>query len=132
MFAKGGGGGNGGGGGGDNPPPPPTDTCIVPNLGNAWWGISCDPIDGCDCNIDQTDSSTSASLVTKWMSIEPGECVELAPYDNSDAQSNICGVSGSDNDIGFLLKGWVEEGSTSYQHECKEGADTYDPIIRLS
>jgi len=55
------------------------------------------------------------------MSIEPGECVELAPYDNSDAQSNICGVSGSGNDVGFLLKGWVEEGSTSYQHECKEG-----------
>ena len=26
------------------------------------------------------------------------------------------------------MKGWVEEGSTSYQHECKEGADSYDPI----
>ena len=68
MLAKGGGGnGGGGGGGGDNPPL--ADTCIVPNLGNAWWGISCDPIDGCDCDFDQTDNSAmGASLVTKWMS----------------------------------------------------------------
>ena len=28
--------------------------------------------------------------------------------------------------LGFLLNGWVEEGSNSYQHWCKEGADGYD------
>ena len=27
---------------------------------------------------------------------------------------------------------WIEEGSTSYQYECKEGADTYDPITDAS
>ena len=43
--------------------------------------------------------------------------------------------SGTDQDIGFLLNGWVEgsSGSVSYQHTCKEGAyDTSGGPIAVS
>ena len=119
MLAKGGNGGGGGGGeeeGGGG-------VCATPAsiLSTDWW----DPY----CAGEVTGDTFGASLVTKWMSIEPGVCVELSPYDNSGALSNICPESGTGNDIGFLLNGWVEEGNNSYQHWCKEGADGYDGTV---
>ena len=117
MLQKGGnGGGSGGGGGGEGG----GGACATPAsiLSTGWW----DPY----CAGEVTGDTFGASLVTKWMSIEPGMCVELSPYDNSGATSKICPDSGTGNDIGFLLYGWVEEGNDSYQHWCKEGADGYD------
>ena len=117
MLEKGGnGGGSGGGGGGESG----GGVCATPTsiLSTGWWDTY--------CNAEVTGDTFGASLVTKWMSIEPGMCVELSPYDNSGATSKICPDSGTGNDIGFLLYGWVEEGNDSYQHWCKEGADGYD------
>lgn len=113
MLPKGGngGGGNGGDGGGD-PSPSCTET-----EDSQWWDTYCDaPL---------IDDQFGDNRVTKWMSIEPGTCVELDPYVNSGFVSKMCTDSGSGQDIGFLLNGWVEgsSGSVSYQHTCKDGAD---------